>query len=78
MDVSKLTSLQRQIRMTIRNAFLRATYREMEFAMDNYPDRFSRDCLQEMMDEYDCPVCEHVGCRGGEHTYGKRCCATRP
>ncbi len=50
-DTTKLTSHQRQVRMNIRNAFLTATREELEKALPNYPDQFSKDCIQELIDE---------------------------
>lgn len=51
MDTTNLTSQQRQIRRNIRNAFLIASVGEMESAKANYKDKFSRDCLDEMIEE---------------------------
>lgn len=74
MDTSKLTNFQRQVRMNIRNLFLAATYAEMDACLHNYPDQFSKDCIREMMDEAECPVCDSMGTvSGANHTYGKRC-----
>jgi hypothetical protein len=51
MDTSKLTSYQRQVRMNIRNAFLTATKAELEAALPNYPDEFSKECIRELIAE---------------------------
>ena len=42
--------------MNIRNAFLTATPAEMEKALPNYPDQFSKDCIREMIEEYEPPT----------------------
>lgn len=76
MDTSKLNSGQRQLRMNIRNFFLTATHAELESALPTYPDQFSKDCIRELMEEADCPVCENLGCGRGagvSHTYNSRC-----
>jgi hypothetical protein len=76
MDTSKLSHGDRQIRMNIRNFFLVATVEEMRRAMPTYRDAFSRACIQELIDEAPCLVCEHMGCGPGSnasHTYNKNC-----
>lgn len=56
MDVRNLSNLSngdRQIRMNIRNFFLTTTREELVKALDNYPDKFSKDCIRELIDEHD-------------------------
>lgn len=50
MNTSNLTPHQRQIRANIRNFFLTATVKEMQDALPNYKDHFSKQCIQEMID----------------------------
>lgn len=62
MDTSNLTSHQRQIRQNIRNLFLVADVREMQAALPNYKDDFSKSCIQEMID-----TCK----KQGVHNFGE-------
>jgi hypothetical protein len=70
-----MTNQQRQLRATIRNFFMVATVEEMRRALPTYTDPFSRDCIQELIDEADCPVCDSFGCCSPnlDHTRNKNC-----
>lgn len=53
-DLSKLTSHQRQYRMNIRNGFLDATKQELEQSLENAHhdnDQIKVKCLEELADE---------------------------
>lgn len=65
MDTSNLSRGDRQLRQNIRNLFMVATRAELVRALDNYPDKFSKDCIREIIAECDAAGVDDAGKRPG-------------